>query len=225
MRQHSAGHSWYTMASNSDNPYRAPQHTAPASVRWSQYGPALVWALPIIMLGSAITAHLGVQTYSVTATLVPSAISFAIAMCLVIRDSQGSRRYLAGVCIFAGSITSFVASSLYLDNIGWFPRFAAESDLAVAAAIGATCFAASVAVPCFRLRFTIAAASAIGAFVTFFITAFAALVILDNSRVTPFLLYIMFLCSACFQAIVIITASVVTSLLSPHVRSAPQTAV
>ncbi len=165
-----------------------------------------------------MTGYLGAQTYSVTTTLIPSAISLAIAMWLVIRDTklrQGPRQYLAGVIIFVGAIMSFVASSLYLDNIRWFPRFAAESELAVAAALGATCFATSVALSCVRLRFKTVMAGTVGTFVTFSITAFTALIVLDpdSSNVSPHLLSIIFLCSACIQAVVIITTLVVTRLL------------
>ncbi|MEZ6034098.1 MAG: hypothetical protein R3C17_13470 [Planctomycetaceae bacterium] len=205
------------MPLHSENPYRAPQQIDPGRTRLWQFSPTLAWWLPVTVLGSALTANFGVQTYSVTVTLVPSGVSFAIAMWLVIRGRKFPVRYLPGGILFVGAITSIATASLYLDNIGWFPRFAAASELAVAASIGAACFSSSVALSCLRLQFKTTILSTVGAFITFFITAFTALVMLEKNRMSPHVLYIIFLCSACFQAVVIVTASVVTHLLFTQV--------
>lgn len=99
---------------------------------------------------------------------------------------------------------------------GWFTHFSEDAEPAFAVLLRAAVFSTSVALSRIESRCKTAIAAS---FVIFALAAFTALVVYQHNQMSPQLPYIVFLCSACFQAIVVSTMAVVAALDCSHTVS------
>ena len=199
------------MDPKSSNPYCPPRDMPQGIPSMRRRLFVLGTILPITATGACLTSFLGMRPFSVTATLVPSAASFATCMWIVILTSKAPHPILSGSVIFIGSFASFASSSLYLDSVmtGWSFR---DSESAFAAILGAAVFSSSICLSRASLRTKTATAIS---FLVFTAAAFAALVLFQHHLNSPHLNYVIFLCTAFFQSAIVGTIAAVVGLGAP----------
>ena len=138
--------------------------------------------------GSALTVNVGIWTYSVTTTQIPSAISLAIAFWFVICNSQQPHRSLRMPSLCWGDYQPWCCVSE--TRQGWgVPGSSPVSGYATTATHG----------PKQRSLFP--------SWCTH-LSGFTVLFVFRSHHMSPQLPYIIFLCLACFQTVVLCTVAV-----------------
>ncbi len=182
------------------NPYYPPADLTHDHSLARRFVFAFASSLPVTLIGSWLTMRIGMETTSVAITLFPSAVSLGVSILLLIAISKLPHPIQSGSVLLIGAILSIASLALYLDSVGSAWRGSLFTKPAFASILGALVFVTSAYLSRVRPRSKAAFAYA---FLIFATAAFAGLAVFQFSVMSPYLPHIVFVCSACFQAVVV----------------------
>lgn len=196
------------MASDQSNPYSPPGKRSGDIPASRSLTIPLACSVPIAALGSGFTSW-GMESTSVTWTILPLTFSFSASLWLVLRHGLRSYPIRSAAILIAGAIIGLLSTSAYLDYVDPTWRLSSYTRLVIASTIGAVAFSIAVLLSSLSSKRRIAVCSS---FASYAFAAFMSLLVIQENLLSAQFTLIIFLCSICFHMVMIGAIAFITWL-------------